>query len=184
MGSELADKNILLAITGGIAAYKSADLASKLVAAGADVTCVMTEGACELIRPKTFEALTGRCVYTKLWSSPEEYKIEHISLTELADIIVIAPATANIIGKIANGICDDLLSTMMCAGWNKPVLIAPAMNNNMWTNPCVQKNIQTLKQMEFEFIGPEDGRLACGTEAIGRMSEPADILVKIVQLAK
>lgn len=182
MGSELTDKKILLGITGGIAAYKSADLASKLVAAGAVVTCAMTDSACELIKPRTFEALTGRCVYTRMWHSPEEHKIGHISLTESADIIVIAPATANIIGKIANGICDDLLSTMICAGWNRQMLIAPAMNNNMWTNPAVQKNIETLKQMNFELIGPETGRLACGTEAIGRMAEPKDIFNKIIQI--
>jgi phosphopantothenoylcysteine decarboxylase/phosphopantothenate--cysteine ligase len=183
MGQQLKEVNILLGVSGCIAAYKAADLASKLTSQGASVRCVMTDSACQLVGPKTFEALTSNQVYTKMWSEPNEYSIEHISLAESADIIVLAPATANIIGKITNGICDDLLSTIMCAGWNKPTLIAPAMNNNMWANPAVQKNIETLGQMNCEMIGPETGKLACGTEAIGRMSEPMDILAKIIQLA-
>ena len=184
MGQQLKEVNILLGVSGCIAAYKVADLASKLVSLGASVRCVMTESACQLVGPKTFEALTSNPVYTKMWSTPNEYSIEHISLAENADIVVLAPATANIIGKITNGICDDLLSTIMCAGWNKPTLIAPAMNNNMWANPAVQKNIETLRQMNYELIGPETGNLACGAEAIGRMSEPADILAKVIQMAQ
>ena len=179
MAKQLKDLNIVLGVSGGIAAYKSADLASKLTSAGATVNCILTANACELIKPKTFEAVTGQPVFTEMWSDPAQHSITHISLAEKADLVVLAPATANMIGKIANGICDDLLSTVMCAAWSKPVLVAPAMNNNMWTNPAVQKNIETLRQMQLKIIGPETGRLACGTEGKGRMSEPADIIKQI-----
>lgn len=181
--SKLTDMNILLGVTGGIAAYKAVDLASKLTAAGAKVNCIMTENACELVRPKSFEAVTGRAVFTSMWSGPEDYKISHVNLAEQADIVVIAPATANIIAKIANGICDDLLSTTLCACWDKPVLIAPAMNSNMWANPAVQKNVETIKQAGFRIIGPEVGRLACGAEGIGRMAEPDGIFKEIENIA-
>jgi phosphopantothenoylcysteine decarboxylase/phosphopantothenate--cysteine ligase len=107
----------------------------------------------------------------------------HISLVDWAELVVVAPATANIIGKIANGICDDLLSTTLCACWAKPKLLAPAMNNNMWENPAVQRNVEILKEMGYELIGPVKGRLACGTEAIGRMAEPQDILQAIEKIA-
>ncbi len=181
--SKLDSLKILLGVSGGIAAYKAVALASKLTGAGSTVKTVTTASACELIRPKSFEAVTGQQVYTNLWNGPEEYEIGHVSLAEWAEIIVLAPATANIIGKIANGICDDLLSTMLCAGWNKKTLIAPAMNNNMWENPAVQQNIQKLKEGGAELVGPATGRLACGTEAIGRMAEPEDIVKAIKSLA-
>ena len=184
MSSELKDKNILLGVTGGIAAYKAVDLASKLTAAGAKVNTIMTRSARKLIRPKSFEAVTGRSVFTSMWKSPQEFKIGHINLADQADIVVVAPATANIIGKVANGICDCLLSTTLCACWNKPVIFAPAMNTNMYTNPVVAKNIETLKEMNFSIIGPETGRLACGTSGPGRMTEPADILKAIEQIAE
>jgi phosphopantothenoylcysteine decarboxylase/phosphopantothenate--cysteine ligase len=183
-----SDKNlegldILLGVSGGVAAFKAVDVASKLTASGAKVHCIMTRSACKLIGPKSFEAVTGQAVFTKLWSHSTEYRISHINLAESADIVVLAPATANIIAKIANGICDDLLSTTMCACWNKPVLIAPAMNSNMWANPVVQRNIEILRDMKFEMIGPETGRLACGTEGVGRMTEPADIIAAIERTA-
>ncbi len=179
----LKNLNILLGVSGGIAAYKAVDLASKLTVAGAGVNTVMTESACRLVGPKSFEAVTGSAVFTSLWDTSEEYEIDHIALVDWADIVVVAPATANIIGKIANGICDDLLSTMLCVCWAKPTLLAPAMNNNMWTNPAVQRNVETAKQMGFELIGPEEGLLACGTEGMGRMSEPKDILEAIEKMA-
>ena len=182
-GKNLEGCNILLGVTGGVAAFKAVDVASKLTAAGAKVNCVMTRSACKLIGPKSFEAVTGQAVFTKLWSHPADYRIPHINLAESADIVVLAPATANIIAKIANGICDDLLSTTMCACWNKPVLIAPAMNSNMWANPVVQRNIEILRDMKFEMIGPETGRLACGTEGVGRMTEPADIIAAVERTA-
>ena len=179
--------NILLGVSGGIAAYKAVDLASKLTAAGAKVNTVMTENACHLVGPPSFEAVTGSAVFTKLWNTPEEYKIGHIDLVDWADIIIVAPATANIIGKIANGICDDLLSTILCAAWrliqSEAAFLAPAMNNNMWSNPAVQRNVTTVKEMGFQLIGPVEGRLACGTEGIGRMSEPQDIQTTIEKVA-
>ena len=181
--------NILLGVSGGIAAYKAVDLAGKLTAAGARVTTVMTKAACQLVGPKSFEAVTCSSVYTNLWANHvfQHEKPGHINLADWADIVVVAPATANIIGKIANGICDDLLSTTLCACWplikSGGALLAPAMNNDMWDNPAVQRNIETAKQMGFELIGPVKGRLACGTEAIGRMAEPQDILKTIEKIA-
>lgn len=179
----LAGRGILLGVTGGIAAYKAVDLASKLTFAGAEVRTVMTENATRLIGPASFQGVTNCPVYTSLWAEPGDFKIRHINLVESADIVVVAPATANIIAKIANGICDDLLSTVLCAAWTKPILLAPAMNNNMWTNPAVKWNVKTVTEMGIQIIGPEKGRLACGTEAMGRMSEPADILEAIEKIA-
>ena len=178
----LKDKTILLGVTGGIAAYKSADLASKLKACGARVLVIMTENACKLITPKTFEAITAEPVITTLWNNMSDYKISHINLREEAEFIIVAPATANIIAKAALGISDDVLSTTLCACWNKPTLYAPAMNNMMWSNPAVQQNLQTIKDRGAYTIGPETGRLACGDSAIGRMSEPADILIEASRL--
>ena len=192
LGSEtkyemLDNLNILLGVTGGVAAYKAVDLAGKLTAAGARVKTVMTEAACRLVGPKSFEAVTQSAVFTTMWSASEEYQISHIALLEWADVVVVAPATANILGKIANGICDDMLSTTLCACWplveSGAVLLAPAMNNNMWANPAVQHNIKTLEERNFQFTGPAEGRLACGAEGIGRMSEPQDILGAIEKIA-
>jgi phosphopantothenoylcysteine synthetase/decarboxylase len=170
---------VLLGVSGGIAAYKAADLASKLTQASATVKTVMTESALQMIGAKSFEAVTGQQVYTNMWITTEEYEIGHISLADWADVAVIAPATANIIGKMANGICDDLLSTILCARWKKALLFAPAMNDKMWTNPAVQKNVKMLSGIGVEIIGPQTGRLACGTEGIGRMAEPQDIIKAI-----
>jgi len=199
--SNLNNLNILLGVSGGIAAYKAVDLASKLTAAGAKVNTAMTENACQLIGPKSFEAVTCSKVFTSLWGphfatnskmgtlwgTSEKYEISHIALVDWADIVVVAPATANIIGKIANGICDDLLSTILCACWplikSGATLLAPAMNDNMWNNPTVQRNVKTVKEMGFQLIGPEKGRLACGTEGIGRMAEPQDIIKEIEKIA-
>ena len=191
----LDNLNILLGVTGGVAAYKAVDLASKLTSAGARIKTVMTESACQLVGPKSFEAVTRSAVFTTMWSTPsskgrltaEEYQISHIDLVEWANVVVVAPATANILSKIANGICDDLLSTTLCACWSLvesgAVLLAPAMNNNMWANPAVQQNVKTLEERGFKFIGPAEGRLACGAEGIGRMSEPQDILNAIEKVA-
>lgn len=173
---------VLLGVSGGIAAYKAVDLASKLTQGGAEIQTVMTENACELIRPKSFEAVSRNCVYTSLWQI-EEYKIGHISLVDWADVVVVAPATANIIGKMANGICDDLLSTVLCVCSDKPVVMAPAMNSRMWANKAVMRNVEMLKQMGVELVGPEAGKLACGTEGMGRMSEPLEILEAVKKIA-
>jgi phosphopantothenoylcysteine synthetase/decarboxylase len=183
----LDNVNVLLGVTGGIAAYKAVDLAGKLTAAGAQVNTVLTKNACFFVGPNSFEAITGLNVFTTLWSTPDKFQISHISLMDWADIFVVAPATANIIGKAASGICDDLLSTVLCASCtlakSGAVLLAPAMNNNMWANPAVQKNVETLEKMGFKLIGPVEGRLACGTEGIGRMSEPQDILEAVEKIA-
>jgi len=174
---------VLLGVSGGVAAYKAVDLASKLTASGTFVKTVMSENACRFVGPKSFEAVTCSVVFTSLWNSSEEYKVGHLSLVDWADIVVVAPATANIIGKAANGICDDLLSTVLCVCWDKPTLLAPAMNDSMWHNPAVQRNVAAVRDMGFELIGPETGRLACGAEGIGRMSEPQDILGAIREIA-
>jgi len=179
--------NILLGVSGGIAAYKAVDLASKLTAGGARVSTVMTEAACRLVGPKSFEAVTHSQVFTTMWTASQDFQIDHIALADRSDIVVVAPATANILGKIANGICDDLLSTVLCACWplieSGAALLAPAMNNNMWENPAVQNNIKTVKKMGFQLAGPVEGRLACGTEGMGRMTEPQDILNAIERIA-
>jgi phosphopantothenoylcysteine synthetase/decarboxylase len=184
----LANKNILLGVTGGIAAYKVVDLASKITASGANIKTVMTQNACRFVEPISFEAVTGSVVFTSMWNQPEEYKIGHIALADWADIVVVAPATANIIGKVANGICDDLLSTLLCACWplasQGRALLAPAMNNKMWENPIVQKNIATIKKIGYQLTGPAEGRLACGTEGLGRMSQPQEILETIEAIAE
>ena len=174
---------ILLGVSAGIAAYKAVALASKLIAAGNVVKTVMTENAGRLVGPASFEAITGTAVYKNMWDTPQQYDIGHVKLVDWADIVVVAPATANIIGKAAGGICDDLLSTMLCVCWAKPTLLAPAMNDNMWNNPIVQGNVERLKEVGFQFIGPVTGRLACGTEAVGRMAEPENILEAIEKIA-
>ncbi len=179
----LGDLKVLLGVSGGVAAYKAVDLASRLTVGGAVVKTVMTENACRFVGPKSFEAVTRSAVFTSLWNSTEEYKVGHLSLVDWADIVVVAPATANIIGKAANGICDDLLSTVLCVCWDEPTLLAPAMNDSMWHNPIVQRNVAAVRDMGFELIGPETGRLACGAEGIGRMSEPQDILAAIEAIA-
>jgi phosphopantothenoylcysteine decarboxylase/phosphopantothenate--cysteine ligase len=182
--SAISGLKVLLGVSGGVAVYKAVDLASKLTGQGAVVDVVMTDSACKFVLPKSFEAVTGRPVFTSMWENPAGFEIGHISLADTCDVAVVAPATANIIGKVANGICDDLLSTTLCACWQKKMLYAPAMNEKMWLNPAVQWNIKTLGEMGFEIIGPEKGRLACGTEGIGRMSETPDIIARIEKMAK
>ena len=179
----LDNVNILLGVTGGIAAFKAVSLASTLTAAGAAVRTVMTDSACQLVGPKSFEAVTNSAVYTTMWAPSEQHKVDHIALADWANIIVVAPATADIVGKVANGICDDLLSTILCACWSKPTLFAPAMNQNMWGNPAVRRNLKALAELGVDFVGPVEGRLACGDEGIGRMAEPEDILKYIEQIA-
>ncbi|MGA2071271.1 MAG: flavoprotein [Sedimentisphaerales bacterium] len=173
---------VVLGVSGGIAAYKAIDLASKLTAAGAEVRSVLTESALNLVSAKSFEAVTGGPAHTSMWEQ-QEFKIGHVNLADWADVIVVAPATANIIGKFAGGICDDLLSTMLCACWAKPVLFAPAMNDKMWANPAVQENVKFAERIGVKMIGPRQGRLACGAEGIGRMAEPQEILEAVEKIA-
>lgn len=168
----LENKNILLGITGGIAAYKICSLIRLYKKAGANVRIVVTPNALNFVTKLTLQTLSNNDVYIEQFDI-DEYKPEHIALTE-SDIFVIAPATANTIGKIANGICDNLLTTTACA-FNKPFLIAPAMNNNMWENPFVQENIKKLEKEGYNILYPSEGFLACGSNAVGRMREPEEI---------
>lgn len=179
----LKNLNILLGVTGGIAAYKAVGLASQLTTQQAHVKVVMTQNALRLVGPKSFQAITGSPVFTDLWDQNGDHSMEHIALSEWADLVTVAPATANILGKLSQGICDDLLSTLLCACWAKPTLLAPAMNTQMWSNPAVQRNVKTVQEMGFRLIGPESGRLACGTQGPGRMAEPDQILAAIQALA-
>jgi phosphopantothenoylcysteine decarboxylase/phosphopantothenate--cysteine ligase len=174
---------VLLALTGGIACYKVADLASRLVQAGCGTTVAMTDAAGEFVRPLTFQALTRRRVYTGLWTPDEDFQTGHISLTERADLMVIAPATANMLAKIACGIADDLVSTLALASCGAcELLVAPAMNTRMWNAPPTQANLATLRDRGVHVVGPAEGNLACGTVGPGRMSEPADIFQTITDL--
>lgn len=174
----LRDSEVLLGVTGGIAAYKSAELVRLLVRDGARVHVVMTAAACQFVTPLTFQTLSGNPVSTELFSLVEESSIGHIALADRAQVMVIAPATANIIGKIATGIADDLLSTVISAT-RAPVLLCPAMNVHMYDNPIVQGNIQRLRSLGYRFVEPATGFLACGYEGKGRMAEPAEILEEI-----
>ena len=175
----LEGKNILLGITGGIAAYKVCSLIRLYKKAGANVRVVVTPNALKFVTKLTLQSLSNNDIYVEQFDI-DEYKPEHIALTK-ADIFVIAPATANTIGKIANGICDNLLTTTACA-FNKPFLIVPAMNNNMWENPFVQENLTKLKNTGYNILSPSEGFLACGTNAIGRMKEPEEIFEETVKI--
>ena len=183
--SPLTGCEVLLCVTGGIACYKSADLASKLSRSGAGVTVAMTEAAGRFITPLTFQALTGREVYTSLWQAGENYQPQHLSLTERADLMIVAPATADIIAKMAVGIADDLVSTLALSAWEAcEVLIAPAMNTRMWLAAPTQDNVQKLTDRGVHIVGPNEGRLACGTIGAGRMAEPDEILTAAEILLK
>jgi len=170
----LKGKVVVLGITGGIAAYKGAELARLFVKAEAEVHVVMTAHAQEFITPLTFQSLTGQPVHTDLFNLYQEKEIGHISLADRADLVVIAPATANLVGKVAAGLADDLLSTTLMAT-RAPVLLAPAMNVNMWENPFYQRNQQLLREAGYHFLDPVSGLLACGWEGKGKLAEPEDI---------
>lgn len=177
---DMKGKNIVIGITGGIAGYKICDLIRLLVKDGFNVDVIMTKSACEFITPLTIQTLTGNPVYTELFSLIKESKIGHISLAEKADCMVIAPATANVIGKIANGIADDLLTTTIMAT-KSPVLIVPSMNKNMWENPIVQGNIKILSKY-YTVMSPVEGLLACGVYGSGKLPDVEDIfeMIKVV----
>lgn len=174
-------KSVILGLTGSIAIYKSCELVKLLRRFGIEVTVVMTKEAEELIRPLTFQVLSGNRVYTQLFSSPQEYDPYHISLAKKANVILIAPATANIIAKLAAGICDDLLTSVVIAS-QAPVLIAPAMHEAMYMHACTQENIKKLKKIGYSFMGPVKGRLASGAIGWGRFVDVSDIAKKIKQL--
>ena len=173
-------KNILVGVTGGIAAYKSAGIVSLLKKKGYNVKVVMTENATKIIGPLTLETLSRNRIYVDMWDSNPHYEVEHISLADWADVVLIAPATYNIIGKVANGIADDMLTTVISAvSVRKPVFFALAMNVNMYENPILKENINKLKSFGYRFIDAEEGLLACNYSAKGRMSEPEDIVDEI-----
>ena len=173
-------KNILLGVTGGIAAFKSASIVSLLKKKGYNVKVVMTKNATNIIGPLTLETLSRNRIYVDMWDTNPHYEVEHISLADWADIVLIAPATYNIIGKVANGIADDMLTTIISAvSVRKPVFFALAMNVNMYENPILKENIDKLKSYGYRFIEAEEGLLACNYVAKGRMSEPEDIIAEI-----
>ncbi|WP_339008196.1 bifunctional phosphopantothenoylcysteine decarboxylase/phosphopantothenate--cysteine ligase CoaBC [Fusobacterium animalis] len=173
-------KNILLGVTGGIAAFKSASIVSLLKKKGYDVKVVMTKNATNIIGPLTLETLSRNRIYVDMWDTNPHYEVEHISLADWADMVLIAPATYNIIGKVANGIADDMLTTIISAvSTRKPVFFALAMNVNMYENPILKENIDKLKSYGYRFIEVEEGLLACNYVAKGRMTEPEDIVAEI-----
>lgn len=176
----LNNKTILLGVTGGIAAYKSAALASLLVKSGAKVRVVMTEHAANFINPITFESLTGHKCVTDTFDRNFEFKVEHVALAKKADLIIVAPATANVIAKLAHGLADDMLTTTILAS-AAPKLIAPAMNTGMYENPVTQDNLARLEHYGMEIISPESGRLACGDVGAGKMAEPEVLFEHILR---
>ena len=177
----ISNKTIILGITGSIAAYKAAEIASQLTQAGAKVNVILTEEAVQFISPVTFRAITGRPVVTEMFDLASEFSIEHVSLAKAADIVVIAPATANIIAKLAAGIADDMLCCTVLAT-KAPVVIAPAMETNMYNNPVTQDNLHKLKVRNFVIIGPTTGWLASGKKGLGRLADINDIIGGIRQV--
>ncbi len=175
----LKGKKIVLGITGGIAAYKSAELTRRLVEQGAEVHVLMTKAAQQFITPLTLQTLSGHPVHADLFSLTEEQEIGHIHLADTADLILVAPATADILAKVTHGICDDLITTVLCAT-RAPVLFAPSMNVHMWENPIVQENIRALKKHRYTILEPDSGYLACGYTGKGRLPEP-DALIQAIQ---
>ena len=176
-------KKIILGISASIAAYKSCDLINILKKKGYEVICVMTPDAEKLITPLTLETLSGSKVHKDMFELPDKREISHISLAQKADIIVICPATANIIAKLAAGLCDNLLTCTVISS-SAPVLIAPAMNDKMYKNKITQKNIQELKKAGYKFIDPIHGHLACGYSGVGHLAEVAHIAKRIEKILK
>ncbi len=174
----LKGSRLILCVTGSIAAYKAVGLARELTVAGAAVTTVMTEAAGRFVTPLSFQTVTRSPVITGLWDAVDSYDAEHVSLAKKADLVVVAPATANIIGKAANGIADDvascLLMTVKC-----PVIYAPAMNSGMFLAPSVQRNIETLAAWGATFVGPSEGRLADGSTGVGRLADQDEIVMVV-----
>jgi phosphopantothenoylcysteine decarboxylase/phosphopantothenate--cysteine ligase len=177
----LKGREVIVAVCGGIAAYKVADVVSKLVQLGAGVTVCMSAEAQKFITPLTFEALSGRKVRTGTFDLVDSSDPQHISLTERADLMLVAPATANVIAKVAHGLCDDLVSLMICAA-ACPVVFAPAMNNRMWDHPIARDNVARLAGIGYRFIGPEEGWLACRNVGAGRLSEPTKIVEEVTAM--
>ena len=177
------DLNIVVGITGGIAAYKACGIISYLKSEGANINVIMTKNACEFITPLTLETLSGNKVITDMFERPDHIDVKHISLAKKADLFLIVPATANILGKVSNGIADDMLSTTIMAT-KAPVIFAPAMNDGMYENPIVQRNIATLKNYGYKIIEPSIGHLACGYNAKGKLPKNEEIIDYVKTLIK
>ncbi len=173
-------KKVVIGVTGSIAAYKACELVRLFIKNGDDVHVIMTDNAKEFITPLTFRTLSRNPVQNQMFTEPLNWKPGHIGLAESADLLVIAPATANILAKMAQGLADDLLSSVALAT-QAPILVAPAMNTGMWVNPATQANLALLKERGVRFVQPGDGDLACGTEGPGRMAEPAEIFAAAVK---
>lgn len=171
----LKNKNIVLGVTGGIAAYKCVDLVSRLRKQGANVHVILTKGAQNFVTETAMREISGNPVVTTMWGEIKEFQVEHIALAKLADAVLVAPATANFLAKAAVGMGDDMLTTTLLAT-KAPIFFAPAMNSNMYENPLTQRNIATLQQLGWHFIPPASGHLACGTSGVGRMPEPAELV--------
>ncbi|MGD0463561.1 MAG: flavoprotein [Tepidisphaeraceae bacterium] len=178
---KLKGREIIVAVCGGIAAYKVADVVSTLVQLGAGVTVAMTPEAQKFVAPLTFQALSARPVRTSIFELSDSSDPQHIALTERADLLLVAPATNHTIAKIAAGLTDDLVSLMVCAA-ACPVVFAPAMNHRMWEHPIAQENVAKLKSLGYRFIGPEPGWLACRNVGLGRMTEPKEIVAELVKM--
>lgn len=178
--SSASKKRLILGVTGGVAAYKAAELARLLTQGGIDVQTVMTQAACRFVGPVTFQSLTGNSVYTDLWDANALHNMAHINLSRDADMILTAPASADFIAKLAHGMADDLLTTL-CLARDCPLMIAPAMNRQMWENPATQRNLSLLRQDGIKIVGPASGEQACGEIGMGRMLE-ADELAEAVQM--
>lgn len=177
----LKDKTVVIGVSGGIAVYKTLDVISRLRKLGVSVNVIMTKSATEFVTPLSFQSLSQNYVVCDMFEDPKTWDVEHISLAKRADLFLIAPATANIIGKIANGIADDMLTTTVMATKAK-VLIAPAMNTNMYENPILQGNINKLKELGYNFVEPKSGRLACGDTGKGKLASPETIVDEVVKL--
>jgi len=177
-------KNILVGVCAGIASYKTCELVRLLVKDNFNVKVIMTESSTKFVTPLVFQALSNNPVYLDMFSLAKDEGVKHIEITEWLDICVVAPLTANTLSKIANGICDNLLTTVICAlPKSKKIILAPAMNTNMWENPIIQENVKKLQRLKkYTFSNPEKGYLACGAYGEGRMSEPEDIYKKIKSL--
>ncbi len=177
----LEGHEVLVCVCGGIAAYKVCEVVSALVQRDAGVTVAMTPSATRFVGPVTFQALTGRKVLTSLWHEDAASEVAHIALTDFADLVLVAPATANILGKIAGGIADEVVSTLVI-GSACPVILVPAMNDRMWMNAAVVANVETLKKRKYRIIDPGEGWLACRSTGPGRMAEPTDIVEAITTM--
>jgi len=175
---DIAGKTVLFGVSGGIAAYKAVDAVSRLRKMGAEVLVVMTANAARLVAPITFQSISHNPVYVDMFASPQRWSVEHVALADQADILAVAPATANVMAKLAHGLADDFLTTVSLA-FGGPKLLFPAMNRGMWENPVTQQNVQHLRRLGWDIVGPTHGRLACGQEGTGRLLEPYQIAARM-----